>query len=148
MAPAFVMKLMLASLICVAACTIQPVAQPECGVTYAAKLSRADSLLDWQQPAALIERRIRALTPWPGVSINLGGERVKLLAAAAECAPAGAVPGTLIDDDLAIACGDGALRPLLLQRPGRAVVDRRAFLNGRKLARGTVLVVDFPPGAI
>jgi methionyl-tRNA formyltransferase len=141
-------ELILTALDGVAAGTIQPVAQPECGVTYAAKLSRADSLLDWQQPAALIERRIRALTPWPGVSINLGGERVKLLAAAAECAPTGAVPGTLIDDDLAIACGYGALRPLLLQRPGRAVVDRRAFLNGMKLARGTVLVVDLPPGAI
>jgi methionyl-tRNA formyltransferase len=139
-------ELILTALDGVAAGTIRPVAQPESGVTYAAKLSRADSVLDWREPAAQLERRIRALTPWPGVSISLGGERVKLLAAAAESGPAGAVPGTLLDDDLAIACGDGVLRPLLLQRPGRAAVDRRAFLNGMKLTKGTVLVAEPSPG--
>jgi methionyl-tRNA formyltransferase len=119
--------------------TLHPQTQPEAGVTYAAKLSRADSVLDWQAAARDLERQIRALTPWPGVAIELGGERVKLFHAAAEAGPAGAVPGTVVDDDLGIACGKGLLRPLQLQRPGRAPVDRRAFLNGLKIAKGTVL---------
>ena len=73
------------------------------------------------------------------MSIEYGGERIKLLGAAAEAAPAGIAPGTVIDDDLGIACGQGVFRPLLLQRPGRAPVDRRAFLNGLKIAKGAVL---------
>ena len=131
--------LIVAALDGVAAGTLQPRPQPEAGVTYAAKLSRADSVLDWQLPAAALERQIRALTPWPGVSIELGGEKIKLLAAEAEATRADAPPGTVIDADLGIACGTGVLRPRLLQRPGRAPVDRRAFLNGTRVAPGTVL---------
>ena len=134
-------RLVLDALDGVAAGTLRPQTQPEAGVTYAAKLTRADAVLDWHQPAALLERQIRALTPWPGVSIPLGGERVKLLAAAVEAGSWGA-PGTVIDDDLGIACGQGVLRPALLQRPGRGPVDRRAFLNGMKIARGTILTVE------
>jgi methionyl-tRNA formyltransferase len=122
-----------------AAGTLQPQIQPADGVTYAAKLSRADSVLDWQAPAATLERQIRALTPWPGVAVTLGDERIKLLRAAAEARPQGAAPGTVIDDELGIACGAGVLRPLLLQRPGRAPVDRRAFLNGLRIVAGTAV---------
>jgi methionyl-tRNA formyltransferase len=132
-------RLILAALDGVAAGTLRPAPQPETGITYASKLSRADSALDWHEPASRLERKIRALTPWPGVSIEYGGERIKLLAARAEAVPTSAVPGTVIDDDLGIACGHGVFRPQLLQRPGRAPVDRRAFLNGLKIARGTVL---------
>jgi methionyl-tRNA formyltransferase len=122
----------------VAAGTLHPVPQPEDGVTYAAKLSKVDSVLNWREPAAVLERRIRALTPWPGVSFALGEERIKLLGAVAESG-ADAPPGTIIDEDLGIACGEGVLRPLQLQRPGRAPVDRRAFLNGTRIVPGTVL---------
>lgn len=123
----------------VAAGTLHAVAQPSEGVTYAAKLSKADSVLDWQESGTALERRIRALTPWPGVSFGLGEERIKLLGAVAEAGAPGAAPGTVIDDDFGIACGDGVFRPTLLQRPGRAAVDRRAFLNGLKVPKGTVL---------
>ena len=132
-------RLIVAALDGVAAGTLPPRPQPETGVTYAAKLSRADSVLDWHQPAAVLERQIRALTPWPGVSIELGGERVKLLAAELDATQTDAAPGTVIDADLGIACGTGVLRPCLLQRPGRAPVDRRAFLNGTRVAPGTVV---------
>ncbi|MGB8843963.1 MAG: methionyl-tRNA formyltransferase [Aliidongia sp.] len=134
-------RLILDALDGVAAGTLQPQPQPETGVTYAAKLTRADAVLDWHEPATALERRIRALTPWPGVSIPLGGERLKLLAAKVEAGPEGA-PGTVIDDDLGIACGQGVLRPALLQRPGRGPVDRRALLNGMKIPRGTILTVE------
>ena len=132
-------RLIVAALDGVAAGTLEPRPQPEAGVTYAAKLSRADSVLDWHQPAAVLERQIRALTPWPGVSIELGGERIKLLAAEADATLTEAAPGTVIDAELGIACGNGVLRPRLLQRPGRAPVDRRAFLNGTRVAPGTVV---------
>ncbi|MEA2757001.1 MAG: methionyl-tRNA formyltransferase [Aliidongia sp.] len=136
-------RLILDALDGVAAGTLAPQPQPKAGVTYAAKLTRADCGLDWHEPASRLERRIRALTPWPGVSISLGGERVKLLAAIVEAGPAGD-PGLVIDDDLGIACGQGVLRPMLLQRPGRGPVDRRAFLNGQKIARGTILCAAEP----
>ena len=132
-------RLIVAALDGVAAGALEPRPQPEAGVTYAAKLSRADSVLDWHQPAAVLERQIRALTPWPGVSIELGGERIKLLAAEADATLTGAAPGTVVDAELGIACGNGVLRPRLLQRPGRAPVDRRAFLNGTRVAPGTVV---------
>ena len=132
-------RMIVAALDGVAAGTLAAVAQPSEGVTYAAKLSKADSVLDWQEPAAALERRIRALTPWPGVSFGLGKERIKLLGAVAEAGNAGAAPGTVIDDDFGIACGNGVFRPTLLQRSGRAAVDRKAFLNGLKVPKGTVL---------
>jgi methionyl-tRNA formyltransferase len=138
-------RLIVVALDGVAAGTLSAVPQPEAGVTYAAKLSRADSVLDWRASAMALERRVRALTPWPGVSIGLGGERVKLLAAEAEIGSGGVprgVPGTVIDNDFGIACGDGVLRPNLLQRPGRAAVERRAFLNGIKVPPGTVIDQD------
>jgi methionyl-tRNA formyltransferase len=134
-------RLIVAALNGVAAGTLCAVPQPAAGVTYAAKLSRADGALDWRAGAKTLERRVRALTPWPGVTIGLGGERVKLLAAAAESGSVG-VPGTVTDDDFGIACGDGVLRPILLQRPGRASVERRAFLNGMKVPPGTVIDQD------
>jgi len=132
-------RLIIAALDGVAAGTLRAEPQPEAGITYATKLSRADSALDWHEPASLLERKIRALTPWPGVSFEFGGERIKLLGARAEAGTADSAPGTVVDDDLGIACGQGVFRPQLLQRPGRAPVDRRAFLNGLKIAKGTVL---------
>jgi len=111
--------------------------QPEAGVTYAAKLTREEGVLDFREDAALIERKIRALNPWPGTGFEYRGERIKLLAAGIENGHG--APGTILDQDLAIACGSGVLRPTLLQRPGRAPVDRRAFLNGTKIDPGVIL---------
>jgi len=111
--------------------------QPEAGVTYAAKLTRDEGALDFREDAALLDRKIRALNPWPGVWFDYQGERIKLLAARVETGHG--VPGTILDQDLAIACGSGVLRPTLLQRPGRAPVERRAFLNGTKIDSGVIL---------
>ena len=121
----------------VAAGTLAAEPQPEVGVTYAAKLTRDEGALDFREDAAVIDRKIRALNPWPGVWFAYQGERIKLLAARVE--PGQGAPGTILDQDLAIACGGGVLRPTLLQRPGRAPVERRAFLNGSKIDPGVIL---------
>ena len=121
----------------VAAGTILPERQPEVGVTYAAKLAREEGALDFREEAAVLDRKIRALNPWPGVWFEYQGERIKLLATRIEAGQG--APGTVIDGDLGIACGSGVLRPTLLQRPGRAPVERRAFLNGTKIDPGVIL---------
>lgn len=114
--------------------------QPEHGATYAPKLTREDAALDWTQDAATLDRRVRALTPWPGTATTLDGMVLKVLAAAPE-AGAGP-PGTVLDDRLLVACGQGALRLLRVQAPGRAGMDAAAFLRGRAVAPGTRLGAD------
>ena len=130
-------ELILPALDGVASGTLTPEPQPEAGVTYAAKLTREEGVLDFRQDIATLDRKIRALNPWPGVWFEYQGERIKLLAASIEDGQG--VPGTVIDHDLGIACGTGVLRPILLQRPGRAPVERRAFLNGSKIDPGVIL---------
>jgi methionyl-tRNA formyltransferase len=82
---------------------------------------------------------VRAFDPWPGAFFLVGDERIRVLAAEVEATGAAAPPGTVLDDRLAIACGDGLLRPLRLQRPGRTVQDADALLRGFAIPRGTVL---------
>ncbi len=113
-----------------------PVPQPP-GATYAAKLSRDDARLDWSQPASVLERRVRALNPWPGTTTTLRGEVLKVLAAS--LAAGDGAPGTVLDDHLAVACGEGALRLDRLQRAGRASLAAADFLRGSPVPAGTVL---------
>ncbi len=118
-----------------------PVPQTGNGATYAGKLSRADGLIDWAEPASAIDRRIRAFDPWPGTSTVLRGERIKVLAAEplpeATWESTKVQPGTLLDSEGRIACGGGTvLRLLRLQRPGRAAQEAAAFLRGARLAPG------------
>jgi len=112
-------------------------AQPETGATYAPKLTRDDGRIDWSRDATFIERQIRALNPWPGTWTTIGGETLKVLAATpvADQGP----PGTVLDSDLTVACGVGAVRLRRLQRPGRGPLDAAAFLRGLPIAAGTRL---------
>jgi methionyl-tRNA formyltransferase len=137
-------RLILATLDGIAEGTLVPRPQPQDGVTYARKIEREDGRLDWRQTAASLERQVRALDPWPGVYFESpgrrsGGERVRVLAAIASPGESGSKPGTVLDDNLSIACGEGAFRPLRLQRPGRAPLDAAAFLRGFPIAAGTML---------
>jgi methionyl-tRNA formyltransferase len=120
-----------------AAGTLRAEPQPSDGVTYAAKLSRTEGQLDWSETASFNALKVRALNPAPGVWFELGGERIKVLSAEAE--PGSGAIGTVTDRDLGIACSEGIFRPILLQRPGRGPVERRAFLNGIAVAQGTQL---------
>lgn len=117
--------------------------QPEEGVTYAAKLSRDDGRLDWTQTAAHIDRQVRALTPWPGcwfdMPADLGGERIKVLAAGLVSGSGPSAPGVVLDGELTVACGEGALRLTSVQRPGKAAVSGGDFLRGQRLSPGVSL---------
>jgi methionyl-tRNA formyltransferase len=112
---------------------LSPKPQPAEGVTYAKKLTREEERIDWRQPARVLERQVRALPSW----FEAKGERIKLLAASP--AEGSGPPGTVLDAMPTIACGDGALRLLRLQRPGRGPVDADAFLRGFTLSPGTLL---------
>ncbi len=112
--------------------------QPAEGVTYAAKLTKADGLLDWTQPASALDARVRAMTPWPGAYFPHAGEVLRVLAA--EPAEGAGTPGMVLPGaGLVIACGSGALRPTRLQRPGRAAMDADDLLRGYPLPAGTQL---------
>ena len=120
---------------------LRPHPQPAEGVTYANKLSRDEARLDWRAPAALLERQVRAFDPWPGAYFLVGDQRIRMLSAEIGPHAGTEVPGTVLDERLTIACGEGALRPLRVQRAGRAAMDTAALLHGFALPTGTVLPV-------
>lgn len=107
--------------------TLTPAPQPAEGVTYAAKIDKAEARIDWTRPAAEVDRQIRALSPFPGAWCMAGGERLKLLRS--RLAPGNATPGTLLPD-LTIACGSGAVQITLAQREGKKAQTPQDLLNG------------------
>ncbi|HEX8217481.1 MAG TPA: methionyl-tRNA formyltransferase [Allosphingosinicella sp.] len=111
--------------------------QPAEGVTYAHKIEKHESRIDWTRSAVEIERQVRAFNPAPGAWFDLGGERIKLHAAKA--AGLAGPPGTVLDDRLTIACGEGALRPQAVQRAGRGVMTAEELLRGLAVPPGTKL---------
>jgi methionyl-tRNA formyltransferase len=108
--------------------------QPSEGVTYAHKIEKAESAIDWRRPAAEIERRLRAFDPFPGGSASLGSETVKVWRA--ELADGHGAPGEVIAPGPVVACGEGALRLTELQRAGGKRVPAAAFLQARPIAVG------------
>jgi methionyl-tRNA formyltransferase len=111
--------------------------QPAEGVTYAPKLTKEDGRLGWAEAAEVLERRIRALNPWPGIFFMLKGEAIRISAASVEAGQG--APGEALDDAGLIACGEGAIRLARLQRPGRAAMAAEAFLRGLPIPAGTRL---------
>ena len=111
--------------------------QSESGTCYAEKLTRGEGNLDWTQPSAYLARTVRAFSPWPGAWFEHDGARIKVLEA--RQADGSAEPGTVLDDRLTIACSEGALRLLIVQRSGKGPVDSASFLRGYKFPAGTVL---------
>jgi methionyl-tRNA formyltransferase len=112
---------------------LKPVAQPEEGVTYAHKIEKAEAAIDWSQPAAVIERRVRAFDPFPGAHFTWGDETVKLWRAEPAQGRAGVAPGGVLqfdDASLIVACGEGALALSELQRAGGRRLPVREFLAG------------------
>ena len=113
------------------------VPQPEDGVTYARKIDKAETRLDFAQDAGQVERQIRAFASAPGAWFEFDGERCKVLAA--EPAEGSAPPGTVLDDQLTIACGSGAIRPTLVQRAGRPAMAAADLLRGWAISAGARL---------
>ena len=116
---------------------LDPQPQAEAGVTYAAKIDKAEARIDWTRPAVEVDRRIRGLSPFPGAWTEAGGARLKLLRST--LAEGGGAPGEVLDDRLTVACGTGALRVTELQRPGRAAAPAAEVLRGFALPPGTRL---------
>lgn len=123
---------------------LRPVPQPSEGVTYAAKIDKAEAVIAWDRPASLIGRQVRAFNPGPGASTTLGADAIKIwLAETVQgVLPPGAVPGQVLladGDGLCVTTGDGILRLLELQRAGGKRLPVREFLQGFPISAGQVL---------
>jgi methionyl-tRNA formyltransferase len=116
--------------------------QPEEGVTYAAKIEKAEARIEWARPAADLARHVNGLSPFPGAWTTLGGKRLKLLRARAVEAPPGAPAAGTVLHGLTVACGEGALEIMEAQFEGRARQDADAFLRGNPVPAGTCLGDD------
>jgi methionyl-tRNA formyltransferase len=111
--------------------------QPDAGVTYAEKISKDETRIDWSKPAKSVHDHIRGLSPFPGAWFEMEGTRIKVLRST--MAQGSGAPGTAIDDQLTIACNDGAVRLLELQRAGKQAMKAEDFLRGTSIKRGARL---------
>ena len=111
--------------------------QPAEGATYAKKILKEETRIDWAKSAHEIDCLIRGLSPMPGAWSEAKGERIKIL----NCGPTegSGTPGAVLDDALTIACGEGAIRPTRLQRPGKSPMSASELLRGFALPPGTRL---------
>jgi methionyl-tRNA formyltransferase len=114
---------------------LQLTKQSEQGVTYAAKIDKAEARIDWTKSAREVLRHIHGLSPFPGAWFEIAsdGEPVRIKVLRCELAKGSGAPGDVLDDKLTIACGDGAVRILELQRAGKPPMKAEAFLNGTAL---------------
>ncbi|MXP29148.1 methionyl-tRNA formyltransferase [Porphyrobacter algicida] len=117
--------------------TLHAVAQDDDEATYASKIDKAESRIDWSQEAEQVERQVRAFAPAPGAWFEFEGERYRILSA--ECAEGGGAPGTVLDDQLTIACDSDAIRPITIQRAGKPAMETAALLRGKPIPAGTIL---------
>jgi methionyl-tRNA formyltransferase len=122
----------------IAAGTLRAVPQDDEGVTYAPKIEKEEGRLDFDRPAPVLDRRIRALTPWPGCFCTLHGERLNVLEAEPVQGPTGR-PGQIVLPPLTVACGEGALRITRVQRAGRRAMSAEELGRGLRLEPGLQL---------
>lgn len=119
--------------------SITPHKQSEIGITYAKKISKEDCAIDWSKSAEEIYHQILGLSPMQGAYFSYNNEIIKVFNAKIEKLYTTANVGTIIDDKLGIACGDGILHPLILQRPNKKRMSVNEFLHGFTISAGTVL---------
>ena len=113
---------------------ITPISQPQDGVTYAEKITKGEGHIIWMEQANILERKIRALNPWPGTYFHCCNERIKVLEA--EYVDILSTAGFIIDDKMTVGCGVGALRIKKLQRPGKKPVTAKEFLHSHPICPG------------
>ena len=116
---------------------LHPIAQDDGDATYAAKIDKAETKIDWTGDAEAIERRVRAFAPAPGAWFELDRERVRVLEA--EVVAREGKPGTVLDEQLTVACGYAAIRPVRVQRAGKPAMNAAAFLRGKGVPAGALL---------
>jgi methionyl-tRNA formyltransferase len=115
---------------------IDAVPQPAAGITYARKINKAEALIDWQEDAELISRRVRAFNPWPIAETRLNGAQLRIWEAEPRDGPVQRPPGTVLASTHAgidVACGRGVLRILRLQLAGRKPLSAEQFVQGQRL---------------
>jgi methionyl-tRNA formyltransferase len=111
--------------------------QPSAGVTYAVKIDKAETRIDWTKPSKHVHDHCRGLSPFPGAWCEIAGARVKVLRTTE--AEGAAAPGAVLDDKLTVACGDGAIRMVNLQPAGKRAMTADEYLRGTPVAPGSVL---------
>ena len=112
--------------------------QPASGVIYAEKISKNETRIDWEKPWKQVHDHIRGLSPHPGAWLEIDGMRVRVLRSTKS--EGAGVPGTVLDNKLTIACGEGAVRLLEVQRAGRQPMNAEEFLRGTPVKAGASLV--------
>jgi methionyl-tRNA formyltransferase len=118
--------------------SLQLTPQPDIGVTYAAKIDKNETRIDWAKPWKDVHDHCRGLSPFPGAWFELpGAGRIKVLRTTRS--EGSGAPGTVLDDRLTITCGDGAIRIVELQRAGGKPMKAGDFLRGTPVAPGTRL---------
>jgi methionyl-tRNA formyltransferase len=117
--------------------SLQFTPQPDAGVSYAEKIDKAETRIDWDRSWKMVHDHIRGLSPFPGAWCELGGERVKVLRTTR--GEGGGPPGTVLDGRLTIACAEGAVRILALQRAGGRPMQAEDYLRGAPVRAGAVL---------
>src|SRR5437773_5988023 len=111
--------------------------QPEVGVTYAPKITNSETRIAWERPWKEVHNHIRGLSPVPGAWCEIASTDVRIKVLRSTRGDGTGVPGTVLDDELTVACGDGAVRILELQRAGRQAMKAHEFLRGTTVAAGT-----------
>jgi len=119
---------------------LQLTKQAEQGVTYAAKIDKAESRIDWSKPAHAVLRHIHGLSPFPGAWSQIADDDARVKILRCELAKGASAPGSVLDDRLTIACGEGAIRIVELQRTGKAPMKATEFLRGTAVKPGMRLV--------
>jgi len=121
--------------------SLEAVPQSEEGVTYARKISSEEARIDWTRPAGELANHVRGLSPFPGAwfELDTGKEAVRVKVLMAQAETGSGAPGEVLDGNLLIACGEGALRLTRLQRAGKGAMDATDFLRGNSVEPGTVL---------
>jgi len=117
--------------------SLTPTPQPDAGITYAEKISKVETRIDWAKPAGEVHDHIRGLSPFPGAWFEIGGVRVKALRSTK--ASGSGAPGAVLGDNLAIACADGAVRLIQIQRAGKQPMNAGEFLRGTPVKAGDLV---------
>ena len=117
--------------------TLEPAPQSKEGITYAAKIDKAETKIDWHRSAQEIQNMIHGLSIRPGAWLEHHGVRIKILKC--ELAAQAGKPGQVVDNDMTLACGIGSIRPTMIQRQGKSPMSRPDFMRGYKLVPGEIL---------
>jgi methionyl-tRNA formyltransferase len=118
---------------------LQRIKQSERGLIYAPKLTKEEGIINWNDSAYAIDCKVRGMTPWPGVFFTHNNNIIKVLATEYSEERHNYAPGLVLDNHMTVACGNGLLKIIKLQKAGKALVSSEEFLRGYKISAGECL---------